>query len=79
MITSVQAVPMNWPLNASIRPMITPPSMAPGTLPMPPSTAAVKARSPAVKPMIEAGEVVVEAEDHARPRRPAPSRGRTRS
>ena len=53
MITSVQAVAMNWLAIASIRPMITPPTMAPGTLPMPPSTAAVKARRPAVKPMMK--------------------------
>ena len=53
MITSVQAVAMNCPPSASIRPISTPPSMAPGTLPMPPSTAAVKARRPAVKPMMK--------------------------
>ena len=45
MITSVQAVAMNCPPMASIRPMMTPPSIAPGTLPIPPRTAAVKARS----------------------------------
>ena len=47
MMTSVQDVLINWPPLASIRPMMTPPSIAPGTLPMPPSTAAVKARRPA--------------------------------
>ena len=51
MITSAQAVPTVCPLTASISPITTPPSMAPGTLPMPPSTAAVKARSPAAKPI----------------------------
>src|SRR5690606_20816722 len=35
----------------SARPSSTPPSMAPGMLPMPPSTAAVKALMPARKPM----------------------------
>jgi hypothetical protein len=36
---------------ASIRPISRPPSMAPGSDPMPPSTAAVKALMPARKPM----------------------------
>jgi hypothetical protein len=53
MMTSVHAVAMNWPPIASIRPISTPPTIAPGTLPMPPSTAAVKARKPAVKPMMK--------------------------
>ncbi|KAG1317381.1 hypothetical protein G6F63_015691 [Rhizopus arrhizus] len=37
--------------NVSARPSSTPPSMAPGILPIPPSTAAVKALMPAKKPM----------------------------
>src|SRR5439155_1302129 len=36
--------------NASSRPRTIPPSMAPGMLPMPPSTAAVKALRPGMKP-----------------------------
>ena len=48
MITSVHRTDTTWPLKVSIRPMIMPPSIAPGTLPMPPSTAAVKARNPAL-------------------------------
>ena len=48
MITSVQRTAISWPPKVSISPIRTPPTMAPGTLPMPPSTAAVKARRPAV-------------------------------
>src|SRR5690348_11112965 len=51
MITSVQRVAINWPPRDSIRPMMIPTSIAPGMLPMPPRTAAVKARKPAVYPI----------------------------
>ena len=37
--------------NASRSPSTSPPIMAPGILPMPPSTAAVKAFSPGMKPV----------------------------
>ena len=37
--------------NVSIRPIARPPSIAPGSEPMPPSTAAVNALMPATKPM----------------------------
>src|SRR5207244_2412474 len=39
------------PTNDSITPMISPPTTAPGTLPMPPRTAAMKAFSPGMMPM----------------------------
>jgi len=37
--------------SVSINPIKSPPSIAPGNEPMPPSTAAVKALMPATKPM----------------------------
>src|SRR5260370_3319171 len=43
----VQRAEMYWSLHAERNPMTSPPRAAPGMLPMPPSTAAVKARSPA--------------------------------
>src|SRR5205085_4630089 len=39
------------PTNDSITPMISPPTTAPGTLPMPPRTAAMKALSPGMMPI----------------------------
>ena len=39
-------------MNDSHSPMKTPPIIAPGTLPMPPTTAAVNALSPARKPIV---------------------------
>src|SRR5258706_592968 len=48
MMTSVQRVAISCPPRDSISPIRMPPSMAPGMLPMPPSTAAVKALKPAV-------------------------------
>ena len=46
-IALVQRAEMYWSLHAERNPMKSPPSAAPGMLPMPPSTAAVKARRPA--------------------------------
>src|SRR5262249_50351745 len=48
MMTSVQRTSRYWPPKDSMSPIRMPPSMAPGILPMPPRTAAVKARRPAV-------------------------------
>ena len=51
--TSFHSLPMKgiWVPNASNRPRISPPSMAPGIEPIPPITAAVKALRPMRKPM----------------------------
>ena len=46
--TSARFTATTSPLSVSISPMIMPPSIAPGTFPMPPSTAAVNARNPAL-------------------------------
>src|SRR5207249_12118007 len=43
----VQRAEMYWSLHADRKPIMRPPSAAPAMLPMPPSTAAVKARRPA--------------------------------
>jgi hypothetical protein len=50
MITSAQRTAKKWPPRLSIRPINTPPTIAPVTLPKPPTTAAVNALTPAVKP-----------------------------
>src|SRR5436853_7228937 len=50
-IALVQRAEMYWSLHADRNPMKNPPSAAPGMLPMPPSTAAVKARRPAWYPI----------------------------
>ena len=42
---------MNWTAMASTMPRVSPPTTAPQTLPMPPSTAAVNALRPARKPI----------------------------
>ena len=65
MITSVQRTARYWPPSDSMSPISTPPSMAPGRLPMPPSTAAVNARRPGGVADDEARIVVVEPEDQA--------------
>src|SRR5690606_15099573 len=49
--TSLYSALKNPAVSASATPSRMPPSTAPGMLPMPPSTAAVKALSPAMKPM----------------------------
>ena len=48
---SLYCAEMKAAAKVSARPSSTPPSMAPGMLPIPPSTAAVKALMPAMKPM----------------------------
>ena len=50
-MTSLYAGSMKVTARLSITPSNSPPSMAPRMLPMPPSTAAVNALSPAEKPM----------------------------
>src|SRR5579875_293338 len=50
MMTSVQRTARSWPPSVSMSPIRMPPTIAPV---MPPSTAAVNARSPAVYPMMK--------------------------
>ena len=50
-VTSAHWPPKYPAANASVRPTTSPPSIAPGMLPIPPTTAAVKPFSPARNPM----------------------------
>ena len=68
-------------LTTSTKPMMKPPSTAPVMLPMPPSTAAVKALRPALKPRLNWTMPEVQALDDAggAGQRGAQEEGRARS